>query len=432
MAPYEIVSVVSADILPPAQPKESAATFSSPWEPTPLSVKTPVKESEEAEKSFMVQLKEQSTSIEVQASLAQAEQKEPPSQESPSTTIKVALLLPLSGPHKEIGTALFSAAQIALFDIADPFLELLPRDTKGTEEGAIAAAKLAIEEGAQLIIGPLFSHEALAIYPYTHAAGIKTITFSNDSRIAKPDLFVFGFIPDQILTPQIQFLEQQHPKKMLIVLNETPYGQYLKTFFLQQLGPTLQTKTTLIEGPLTQDTIPQNITTYDVIWMPDADTSITNFVDHLKYLYPDLSARLVGSSTWDNPTILNDPSFKKAIYMGPNPALRDAFMKAYKTLYHKTPAPMVTLAYDALSLAAILARHHPKDPFSDTLLLTEDGFKALNGLFRFEKNGIVTRRFPVIEIQRRHCIKVIEAPKPFSNTNDPQERHTAVYCYGNR
>ena len=52
----------------------------------------------------------------------------------PSGKIRVALLLPLSGKNAALGQAMLNAAQQAVFDIAPPNFELVPRDTGGNEE----------------------------------------------------------------------------------------------------------------------------------------------------------------------------------------------------------------------------------------------------------------------------------------------------------
>jgi branched-chain amino acid transport system substrate-binding protein len=67
--------------------------------------------------------------------------------------IRIGFLAPLSGPNAGLGRALFDAAQLALFDLADNRLVLLPRDTEGNAEKASEAARRVIAEGAQIIIG---------------------------------------------------------------------------------------------------------------------------------------------------------------------------------------------------------------------------------------------------------------------------------------
>src|SRR4051794_37899521 len=53
---------------------------------------------------------------------------------------KVALLLPMSGNDRGLGTALLDAANLALFEVGDDRFELLPRDAGTTPDSARAAA----------------------------------------------------------------------------------------------------------------------------------------------------------------------------------------------------------------------------------------------------------------------------------------------------
>ncbi len=52
--------------------------------------------------------------------------------------VKVALLLPITGPGNasSVAKALKQAAELALFDFDNPNVTLVPKDTKGTPDGA--------------------------------------------------------------------------------------------------------------------------------------------------------------------------------------------------------------------------------------------------------------------------------------------------------
>ena len=67
---------------------------------------------------------------------------------------KVGLLVPLSGPGAALGEDLLDAAQLALFDVGRTDLELLPRDTGDQPQKAEAAARSALDAGAELLLGP--------------------------------------------------------------------------------------------------------------------------------------------------------------------------------------------------------------------------------------------------------------------------------------
>ena len=111
--------------------------------------------------------------------------------------IKVGLLLPLSGPAEAIGRDMLDAAQMALFDVGDNKLVLLPRDTAGTPAGARLAAQEVIQEGAEVILGPLLAADVAAVSPIAAQANIRVLAFSNDASVATDGTFLLGFRPEE-------------------------------------------------------------------------------------------------------------------------------------------------------------------------------------------------------------------------------------------
>ena len=125
----------------------------------------------------------------------QAQLGEPVEQLPPE--VRVGLLLPLSGPAEALGRDMLDAAQMALFDVGENELVLLPRDTAGTPAGARTAAADVIEQGAEVILGPLFGPAVAAVSPLAAQADIRVLAFSNDASIATDGTFLLGFRPEE-------------------------------------------------------------------------------------------------------------------------------------------------------------------------------------------------------------------------------------------
>ena len=89
--------------------------------------------------------------------------------------VKVALLLPItgSGNTPSVAKSLKQAGELALFDFDNPNVTLVPKDTRGTPDGARAAAESAVQDGAELIIGPLFADEVSAAAPVARAPAFR-------------------------------------------------------------------------------------------------------------------------------------------------------------------------------------------------------------------------------------------------------------------
>ena len=87
--------------------------------------------------------------------------------------VRVGLLLPFSASSdaaQKVAAAMFDAAQLAVFDAGDQRFLLIPKDTKGNPEGAAAAARSALADGAEIVLGPLFSESVEAAARVTRAA----------------------------------------------------------------------------------------------------------------------------------------------------------------------------------------------------------------------------------------------------------------------
>lgn len=119
--------------------------------------------------------------------------------------IRVGLLLPLSGPAEGLAQDMLEAAEMALFDVGANDLVLLPRDTRGTPTGARQAAEQVIEEGAEVILGPLFSQGVQAVSPVAAQAGIRVLAFSNDASVATDGTFLLGFRPDEQVRRVVEY-----------------------------------------------------------------------------------------------------------------------------------------------------------------------------------------------------------------------------------
>ena len=70
--------------------------------------------------------------------------------------LKVGLLAPLSGPYSELGNSLLYSLQLALDEIDDNNLFIVPRDSGFNEKDKLEAAIQDLKsQGVKIIIGPI-------------------------------------------------------------------------------------------------------------------------------------------------------------------------------------------------------------------------------------------------------------------------------------
>ena len=150
--------------------------------------------------------------------------------------VKVALLLPLtgSGNTPSVAKALKQAAELALFDFDNPSVSLVPKDTKGTPTGAQAAAQSAIQDGAELIIGPLFAQEVAAAAPVARQSNIPMIAFSSDEKVAGGGVYLLSFLAGRDVPRIVSYAASRGKRNFALLIPQSPYGRLAEEAFAQQ------------------------------------------------------------------------------------------------------------------------------------------------------------------------------------------------------
>ena len=148
-------------------------------------------------------------------------------------TAKIAVLLPMSGPYADVGRQLMDASLLAMFDKGDDSIELLPRDTKGTPDGAAAAVQDVILQGADVVIGPLFSHSVTAVRPYLRDANIRAIALSNNRAVAGSPVYLIGNQPEPQIDALTTYLRESGKRRIALLGPDTSYLRLLQSRLIQ-------------------------------------------------------------------------------------------------------------------------------------------------------------------------------------------------------
>jgi ABC-type branched-subunit amino acid transport system substrate-binding protein len=125
------------------------------------------------------------------------------------------------------------------------------------------------------------------------------------------------------------------------------------------------------------------------------------------------TAQYLGTGVWDVPSIGADAAARGGWYAAPDPAARADFERRFTATYGKPPNRLATLAYDAVALAASLARLKPGGDFSAEAIASPNGWSGVDGAFRFLPNGRSERALAVIEVQSNRGVVVSPAPSGF-------------------
>jgi branched-chain amino acid transport system substrate-binding protein len=369
----------------------------------------------------------------------------PPGMPSPATAPiasgppKVALLVPLSGANAGLGQAILDAAQLALFEAPGEPLTLLPRDTGGSAQGAAAAARAAIGEGARLILGPLLTLEVEAVKPLARDAHVNVIAFSTNAGLAGGNVYLIGFLPRQEVVREVGFARERGLDRFAALAPSTEYGR-LMTDALREVVSASGGTVTKVEryDPRADDTMgaiqhlfpgaagaaavgpASNAATpapaFDALLLPEGGPRLKQLARQVRAATSEAKpVRLLGSGLWDVPDLGAEPALVGGWFAASAPEARQGFEQRYQATYGKAPPRLASLGYDAAALAAGLAAGHPAEPFSQQAILNPNGFNGVDGLFRFTPAGLVQRGLAVLEVEPQANVVVSPAPTSFQD-----------------
>ena len=136
-------------------------------------------------------------------------------------TLKVGLLAPLSGPYNEIGNSLLYSLQLALEEINDKKVVIVPRDSGfNNKEKLIAAIKDLQSSGVKIIIGPVTFDE------FEQVRKFNDLIFISPSNI-KPEfsnnVISIGISLESQLIALTNFIKKQKRTKTVIMYPKNEY-----------------------------------------------------------------------------------------------------------------------------------------------------------------------------------------------------------------
>ena len=71
--------------------------------------------------------------------------------------IKIGLLVPLTGKDSEIGQSIIKSTRLAINQINDLSVEIIPKDTASSPEITLKSAMELDKLGVKIVIGPIFN-----------------------------------------------------------------------------------------------------------------------------------------------------------------------------------------------------------------------------------------------------------------------------------
>ena len=340
--------------------------------------------------------------------------------------VKVGLILPLSGTGNAAVAAqsMRNAAEMALAEFNSPDLQLLVKDDGGSAQGAQQAAQQAVEEGAEIILGPLFALTVGPVGQVARARGIPVIAFSTDANVAARGVYLLSFLPESDVDRIVGYAASQGKRSFAALVPDNAYGTVVEAAFKQSVARRGGRVVALERYPLDRAqmqgpvrNVAQAASRADAIFIPDGAEAVPTVVQTLNASGIDTKrVQLLGSGLWEDAQIFSNPQLDGAWYAGPDSTGFRNFSGRYRSRYGQDPVRTASLAYDAVALVAALVKTQGKQRFSQEVLTNSSGFTGIDGLFRFRPDGTNQRGLAVLRVTPTGGQIISPPPKGFGGS----------------
>ena len=355
--------------------------------------------------------------------------------------LRVGLLAPLSGPYSEIGNSLLYSLQLALEEINDENVIIVPKDSGFNNEEKInsAISELRIS-GVKVIIGPLMHEEFNQAKKFSDMI---FISLSNINPKFSKNIISIGISLESQLIALIEFINKQKKKKTIIMYPKNEYLELIeeklddlnlndiKTFTYSpdpevltgeievltnysQRKKNLKLRKKLFEDKEDEQSKKQleqleqlytlGDVNFDSVIIIDFGNSLKSVLTSL--VYTDVNQNNVIFTTinqWFDESIFYENTIKNLYY----PSVNYKEFKKYNLKYFKKfniyPNEITILAYDALGLIYYAWKKNGEINSVNNFLF-KNKIKGKTGTFHF-KDGKVTQELDIYKTDNKKFIK---------------------------
>ncbi len=336
--------------------------------------------------------------------------------------VRVGVMLPFSSATpavKALAASMLKAAQLALYESGNKDIVLITADEGTTPAEAEAAGRRLLDQGAEIIVGPLYGPSVRAITAEARDRGVLVLAFSTDRSVAGDGVYLMGFLPQYDTNRVVAYALAQGRHKFAALVPTTPYGDVtldaLKTAVTDGKGELgdVQHFSATVDGVLAPAGIIAK-TDADAVFIPQGGAILHAAAPTLGAGGLDpAKVKILGTGQWNDPTLAAEPTLNGAWFAAPDPKGELAFEAKYRDAFGATPPPLAALAYDAVSLVAALAKGEPYKRFTREALADPNGFSGSDGIFRFTPQGIAERGLAILAVTPDGFDVVDPAPTTF-------------------
>lgn len=340
----------------------------------------------------------------------------------PSLTLRVGVMVPMTGPLKDVGMAILRGLQLGVHDFdgrRGTALQLLPVDVPDAAHTKAAAQQLATQ-GVDVVVGPLLSDSVGPANEVFGSLHVPVLALSNDRSVMGNGVYALNYLPAAQARLMARAAVSAGATRLAGLAPADTYGYDVFGAFQDEarrlgaqvsgssfydphssnIGQNIRSLVGTAPRDPSDTTIP-----FDALFVPTTATALPLVVAQLSYYDVDGSANngkgvmLLGTTLWQNPSLLNPnvSGVRGALFATP-PRTPD-FNKEYSATFGAAPVPLAIVGYDAARvLDDVAAEKQRTGQDVQTLLLRPEGFYGSGGYLRFTRSGQTERGLDVVKI----------------------------------
>jgi|TARA_B110000902_G_scaffold253013_1_gene315139 ABC-type branched-subunit amino acid transport system substrate-binding protein len=338
--------------------------------------------------------------------------------------IKIGLLVPLTGKNSEIGQSIIKSTRLAINEINNLSIEIIPKDSGSSPDITLRSAKELSKQGVKIVIGPVFNENLIYL---NELSELTFLSLTNKNNNVSKNIINAGINATSQLNAIKKFIELNEIKKTIFLTPNVNYKKEIEKAisnskikiiknYIYDTDPTKLTKQIekitnygkrkqnledeikrleksdednkeqLISELSKKDTLGK--VNFDVIVISDYDERLKSVTTSL--LYTDVSPKhkyFITLNQWFDKSLLSETSSQPLYFPSANKDNYDNFSSKYFEKYNQYSNPLSFLSYDLVGLVYYLILQN--NYIVDKKLFTKKTlFKGKVGIFEIKDNKI--------------------------------------------
>ena len=338
--------------------------------------------------------------------------------------IRIGLLVPLTGSDSEIGQSIVKSTRLAINQINNLSIEIIPKDTQSDPAYALRSAKELAALGVKIIIGPVFNANLIYLNE------VKDVTFlslTNKSSNDAKNIINAGINATSQLRAIKKFIKLNDIKKTIFLTPDADYKDEIKNAisrskikilksYIYNTDPTKLTKQ--IEKITNYERRKQNLqdeivrleksdqnnkerlieklekldtlgdVKFDSVIIADFDESLKSVTTSL--LYTDVSPKnkyFITLNQWFDESLLKETSSQPLHFPSINRKNYEDFSNEYYKKFNQYPNQLSFLSFDLVGLIYYLILQN-NSIIDEKIFTKKNLFKGKVGIFEIKNNKI--------------------------------------------